>query len=183
MTETTDSMIPEIETVAKSPADEEALRVAATASAEDAAREAAQDELLRVRPSMSTLGLHELSLASIAILKRIKSPIIDGVHSSDIENLPLELAKLLVVQRVDLMDDEALDALMLLTKDADRLDAEAMKVAREIEGNIASLYLAILDMIRRSNTTAIRVMPRKERRGHSDLSALANILSDTRPKA
>lgn len=166
---------PEIETVAK-PSDN-------SATAEVNAELAAQDELLRVKPTMESLGLNELSLASIAILKRIHSPIIDGVPASEIENLPLELSKVLLIQQADLLDDEVLDSIMSLVKDPDRLEAEALKASRNIEGNLISLYLTVLDMIRRSNLTAIRVLPKKasKSKGSSAL-ALHEALSD-RPKA
>lgn len=114
-------------------------------------------ELLGVRKRILGREINPITLASIALLKQVKSPLIEGVPIESIQNVILECCIFMFLQTTPLREATALAF-------GDRIDliSASLEFANEIKpDDIQGTVTAIVDVLRDSTTTKVKTNPKK----------------------
>tara|TARA_R100000963_G_C4637309_1_gene101216 strand:- start:653 stop:1174 length:522 start_codon:yes stop_codon:yes gene_type:complete len=114
-------------------------------------------DMLGVKDEVLGIELRPLTLASIALLSQVKSPLIDGVLVEDMDNILLEICIVITLQSCDI--DKATE---LAFGDRSKLIAEAMKIADGVKANEVELITEkVIDIIGDSTSTQVEPLSDK----------------------
>ena len=114
-------------------------------------------DMLGVKDEVLGLELRPLTLASIALLSQVKSPLIDGVEIENIDNILLEICIFITLQSCDI--DKSTE---LAFGDRSKLIAEAMQIANKINANEVELITEkVINVIGDSTSTQVEPLPDK----------------------
>lgn len=112
-------------------------------------------EILGVQPTIAGVELRPITLASIAILKQVGSPLIEGRAFDEIHNIILDCCIFLKIQSSDIKT-----ATKLAFGDYDTLVAESLELAERIDPNkIKEVVQSIVDLLSDSTSTKVNVIP------------------------
>tara|TARA_R100000808_G_scaffold512_1_gene2671 strand:+ start:18478 stop:19002 length:525 start_codon:yes stop_codon:yes gene_type:complete len=114
-------------------------------------------DMLGVKDVVLGIELRPLTLASIALLSQVKSPLIDGVEVDEIDNILLEICIFITLQSCDVNK-----ATELAFGDRPKLIAEAMKIANTINANEVEIITGkVIQLISDSVSTQVEAIPDK----------------------
>ncbi len=112
-------------------------------------------EMLGVKDVVAGVQMRPLTLASIALLSQVKSPLIEGVVVDEIENILLEICIFITLQSC-----EVEEATELAFGDRSKLVAQAMKIADGIKANeVEEISSRVIQIIGESTDTQVEPIP------------------------
>jgi hypothetical protein len=112
-------------------------------------------EILGVQPTIAGIQLRPITLASIALLKQVESPLIEGKPFEEIQNIILDCCIFLKIQSSDVKA-----ATKLAFGDYDVLVSESLELAERIEPNkIKEVVQSIVDLLSDQTSTKVNVVP------------------------
>ena len=111
-------------------------------------------EILQHNPTIAGVKIRPITLASIALLKQLKSPLIEGTPFEEIENIILDCAIFLKVQSCDIKESTK-----LAFGDPSDLVAEALELADKIDpSKIKDVVASIVTLLQDATSTKTEVV-------------------------
>lgn len=112
------------------------------------------EELLEVAPVVFGMELRPVTLASIALLKQIKSPLIEGVPFAEIENIVIDACMFLKLQSCTLKE-----AQKLAFGNREELMGSALELAESIDpSDLDNVLNSVVSMLTKSTSTKVSVV-------------------------
>jgi hypothetical protein len=124
-------------------------------------------ELLGINPKIAGFEVRPITLASVALLKQVGSPLIEGKQFSEIENVVMECCIFLKMQSSSLKE-----ATRLAYGEPQDLALAALELAENIDpSQIEEVISSIVKLLTDSTSTKVSV---KSKSGSSDVEEVAD---------
>lgn len=133
-------------------------------------------DLLGAPKMIAGIELKPVTLASIAILKQVDSPLIEGRAYDEIENIILDCCIFLKIQSSDIKT-----AQKLAFGDRNILISEALELAANIEpSSIKDVVQSIVELLQDSTSTKVNVVPDEDSSAEDPAKLLGEINGDSK---
>jgi hypothetical protein len=115
-------------------------------------------ELLNAKNRILGYELNPITMAYVALLQQVKSPLIAGVPVDSIENILLDCCIFIRIQTLSVKE-----ATKLAFGPREALIEAALELAKDIDaGNIEEVIVSIVNLLKDSTSTRVKVQPKSD---------------------